>query len=187
MSDLAFVVAAFVCLVSACAIVSQKNPVYSVVCMLPFFIGMAVLFVLLQAPFMAAMLMLVYGGAILVLFLFVIMLINLRPEELKDDLTLLSYGSAAILGGLLGGFLLSLVKEGVPAESELARQFSQPIGPISAEELREGVVQKGAAVFGSAESLSVPLFQQYVVPFELVSILIVVAILGAVMLAKKKT
>ena len=132
MSDLVFVVAGFVCLVSACAIVSQKNPVYSVLCMLPFFIGMAVLFVMLQAPFMAAMQMMVYGGAILVVFLFVIMLINLRPEEIKDDLTLLSYGSSAVLGGLLGGFLLSLVKEGIPAQSDLATKFSEPIGPIGA-------------------------------------------------------
>lgn len=183
MADLVFVVAAVVCLASACAIVSQKNPVYSVIGMLPFFLGMSVLFVLLQAPFLAAMQMLVYGGAILVVFLFVIMLINLRPEELQDDLSLWTYGSSAIACGLLGGLLLSFVKAGVPVPGELDTKFNQAIGVLQDQ---EAVVQKGAAAFGSAESLSLPLFQHYGVPFELISLLIVVAILGAVILTKKR-
>src|SRR3954462_8725892 len=89
--DFVFIVAAVVCALSALAIVSQKNPVYSVVYMLPFFLGMTMIFVLLQATFLAAIQMIVYGGAILVVFLFVIMLINLKPEELRDDFAFRPY------------------------------------------------------------------------------------------------
>src|SRR5260221_3440545 len=84
-SDFLFTISAVVCIASAILIVSQKNPVYAVVYMLPFFLGMTMIFVLLQATFLAAIQMIVYGGAILVVFLFVIMLINLKPEELRDD------------------------------------------------------------------------------------------------------
>src|ERR1051326_707865 len=89
--DFVFIVAGAVCAFSALAIVSQKNPVYSVVYMLPFFLGMTTLFVLLDAAFLAAIQMIVYGGAILVVFLFVIMLINLKPEDLREDFSVVSW------------------------------------------------------------------------------------------------
>lgn len=184
MTDFVFVLSGLVCLGSACAIVTRKNPVYSVIFMLPFFLGMAMLFVLLQAPFLAAMQMMVYGGAILVVFLFVIMLINLRPEELRDDFDFGGYFVPAIMGGLLGGLILSFALAGIPADSPLAKAFDAPIGVQ--KEGHELVVAKDAPAFGSLGSLSMPLFREYIVPFELTSILIVVAILGAVILAKKK-
>src|SRR3954465_11432960 len=103
--DFVFILAGAVCPFAALKIVSQKNPVYSVVYMLPFFLGMTTLFVLIQATFLAAIQMIVYGGAILVVFLFVIMLINLKPEELKDDSstvtwTLTTLGAAMLWGAI---------------------------------------------------------------------------------------
>jgi len=171
MEHLVFILAAAVSFFSACAIVSRRNPVYAVVFMLPLFLGMATIFIQLYATFMAAMLVMVYGGAILVVFLFVIMLINLQPEELKLDFTPGGYLFPAVLAGLLGALVLSFALAGVPADSVLEQGFAK--GPASAD-------------FGSIESLSMPLFEQYLVPFELVSLLIVVALLGVVLLGRKR-
>ena len=173
-SDIIFVISAAVCILSAILIVSQRNPVYSVVYMLPFFLGMTMIFVLLQAPFLAAIQMIVYGGAILVVFLFVIMLINLKPEELRDDFALLPY-LASIVGILLLGLGIGLLaKSGATPAMETA--FITEVVKADAH----------VPLFGSAESLAGPLFRQHLIPFELASILIVVAMLGAVLLSKKK-
>jgi NADH-quinone oxidoreductase subunit J len=168
MIDTVFLICAAVCILSAVLIVSQKNPVYSVVYMLPFFVSITVVFVLLQAAFLGAIQMIVYGGAILVVFLFVIMLINLKPEELADDFSIWHYSSASVLVGALGALILIYAQRGATPEMETA--FAKP----------------ALAQFGSMESLAAPLFKQQIMPFELVSILIVVAILGAVLLSKKR-
>lgn len=183
--DVVFLVAATVCLISGLLIVAQRNPVYSVVYMLPFFLGITTLFWLLSATFLAAMQMMVYGGAILVVFLFVIMLINLRPEEIKDDFAWAPYGLSGVCVGLLWGLIVSYVlvatrnSELVPLTASgrnesLTSAFAMPLA------LRNG------QVFGSIENVAMPMFTKYVVPFEVASILIVVAILGAVLLSKKK-
>jgi NADH-quinone oxidoreductase subunit J len=173
-SDIVFVISAAVCILSAILIVSQRNPVYSVVYMLPFFLAMTMIFVLLQAPFFAAIQMIVYGGAILVVFLFVIMLINLKPEELRDDFSLWPY-IASLLGIVLLGFGIGmLAKSGATPSLETA--FASEIAHANEK----------APIFGAAESLAGPLFRQHLIPFELASILIVVAMLGAVLLSKRK-
>jgi NADH-quinone oxidoreductase subunit J len=171
--DVLFTISALVCIASAILIVSQKNPVYSVVYMLPFFLGMTMIFVLLQATFLAAIQMIVYGGAILVVFLFVIMLINLKPEELRDDFAFGPYLFTTVGILLLGLGIGLLAKSGVTGDMEGAfgREVATPLS---------------GAVFGSAESLAMPLFKQQMVPFELASVLIVVAMLGAILLSKKK-
>jgi len=168
LTDAVFLVSAVVCAGCAVAIVSRKNPVYSVVYMLPFLLGMTTLFVLLDAAFLAAIQMLVYGGAILVLFLFVLMLINLRPEELKSDFAAAPYALTTLGAAMLAGAVYLFARHGVAAD--LREAFARPVGEQ----------------FGSVGSLAGPLLQQHVVPFELASVLIVVALLGAVLLAKKK-
>src|SRR5437773_4132413 len=115
MVDVAFILSAIVCVLSAAAIVSRKNPVYSVVFMLPFFLGMTTLFVLLNATFLAAIQMIVYGGAILVVFLFVIMLINLKPEELREDFSVKSWFLSCLGAGLLAATLALFVHRGMAA------------------------------------------------------------------------
>ena len=171
-SDILFTISAVACISSAILIVSQKNPVYSVVYMLPFFLGMTMIFVLLQATFLAAIQMIVYGGAILVVFLFVIMLINLKPEELRDDFAFRPYLFTTVGILLLGLGIGLLAKSGVTSDLEQAFGSELPASSMMA--------------FGSAESLAGPLFKQQMVPFELASILIVVAMLGAILLSKKK-
>lgn len=173
-TDIVFILSALLAVLSAAAIVTRRNPVYSVVCMLPFFLAMTTLFVLLNAAFLAAIQMIVYGGAILVVFLFVIMLINLKPEELRDDFTVASYLLSSAGAGMLFWVLYQFVNGGTNMEMQAA--FAKPL-----ETAREH-----GAVFGSIESIAYPLFEKQMVPFELASILIVVATLGAVLLAKKR-
>jgi NADH-quinone oxidoreductase subunit J len=175
MADIVFVISALMCILSAIFIISQKNPVYSVVYMLPFFLAMTMIFVLLQATFLAAIQMIVYGGAILIVFLFVIMLINLKPEELRDDFAFFPYLFTSIAVGVLGALLVLFINHGVTDKMETA--------------FRATIANKGTRqelVFGSVESIAMPLFQLQMVPFELASVLIVVAILGAVLLSKKR-
>jgi NADH-quinone oxidoreductase subunit J len=208
-----FLLAGATSFISACLLVSRRNPIYSVIFMLPFFLGLAVIFVLLSAPFLAAMQVMVYGGAILVVFLFVIMLINLRPAELKSDFSTSAYLLPAALAGLLGALILGFVLTGIPSDSKLEKAFSRKVGANpeavgaqkgevqAASDAKKGEAKPaagavetaarqaepaGKAPFGSVESLSLPLFRQFLVPFELLSLLIVVAILGVVVLAKRK-
>lgn len=175
-SDIVFLICACICGVSAAAIVSRKNPVYSVVYMLPFFLSMATLFVLLQATFLAAIQMIVYGGAILVLFLFVIMLINLKPEELRDDFAAVPYALTTLAAAAFAGALTVAARAGL--DGDLERGFAAEL--------------PGKSAFGSIASLAAALFKQQeqlsplLVPFELISVLLVVAILGAVLLSKKR-
>lgn len=188
MLDIVFGISALVSVVSAMLIVTRRNPVYSVLFMLPFFLALTILFVMLQAPFLAAIQMIVYGGAILVVFLFVIMLINQRPEELREDFSWPVFLSASVLTGMLGGALALFVSRGASAEMEAAFQKDVPPVLAAAPAVKDALEKGGHAqiVFGSVESLAAPLFKTELVPFELASILIVVAILGAVLLAKKK-
>jgi len=172
-TDFVFLLSAFIAVLSAAAIVTRKNPVYSVVCMLPFFLSMTTLFVMLSASFLAAIQMIVYGGAILVVFLFVIMLINLKPEELRDDFSAWSYGLSAGSMGLLLWVLYKFIDGGT--RPELQAGFAQEVA-----------LRPHNAVFGSIESVAYPMFEKQLVPFELASILIIVATLGAVLLTKKR-
>jgi len=174
MTDFVFFISAATCIITAFLIVLQKNPVYSVVYMLPFFLAMTVIFVLLQATFLAAIQMIVYGGAILVIFLFVIMLINLKPEELKDDFKFAPYALTAFGVGMLAYVILFFARHGAPEDSDLQAAFAKP-------------VDTQAGIFGTVNDLAAPLFKQHAIPFELASVLIVVAILGAVLLSKKRT
>src|SRR5687768_3370480 len=164
MADIVFVISALVCILSAIFIISQKNPVYSVVFMLPFFLAMTVIFVMLQATFLAAIQMIVYGGAILIVFLFVIMLINLKPEELRDDFAFFPYLFTSISVGVLGALLVLFINHGVTDRMELAFKKDPNV-------VVEGQIAKVA--FGSVESISIPLFKLHMIPFELASVLIV--------------
>jgi len=171
--DWIFLLAALVAAASAAAVVTRRNPVYSVLFMLPMFLALAVLFVFLSAPFMAAMQVMVYGGALMVVFLFVIMMINLKPSELADDFDFGAHVSAAALCGALCGGAVAFLRRGVTPAMEKAFQAAPKC-------------ETAGVSFGGVGSFGKPLFSTYVVPFELVSLLVVAALVGAVLLSKKK-
>jgi len=151
-------------LVSALACITRRSPVASALWLVVTLFSLAALFVLLDAQFIAVLQVLVYAGAIMVLFLFVIMLLNLGragPSDLKGPLGL---GVGVLLAGLL------LVQLLVP------RQASPAAGGPAHTVAEQGMIPPVAR----------PLFTTYLVPFEITSILLLAAIVGAVVLAKRK-
>ena len=163
--DPVFAIAAAVTVGGGLLVVGQRNPIHSAITMLACFLGLAVLYLRLEAPFLAAIHVLVYTGAILVLFLFVIMLLNLKPEELGVEYP-------RKVRGLIGAMCLGL--------------FALIALPLWQDKrtLPDKTVPPGD--FGSVERVGTALFVDYALPFELISVLIMVAVFGGVLLAKKK-
>ena len=149
---------AAIAVIFALVVVLHRNPVVGALSLVASFFALAVMYVLLEAPFLAALQVIVYAGAIMVLFLFVIMLLNLQkqPEEPTRPIQqFLGYvGSAAFGIGLV--YYLSKY-----AVMEL------PSGPFLAD----------------ARTIGVKLFEVYIFPFEAVSILLLAAIVGALVLS----
>ncbi|HEV8381679.1 MAG TPA: NADH-quinone oxidoreductase subunit J [Gemmatimonadales bacterium] len=157
-------------MLSALLCITRKNPVASALWLVVTLFALAALFVLLDAQFIAVLQVLVYAGAIMVLFLFVIMLLNLgrpAPTDIKGPAGLLA---AAVLAG---GLLLQLQ---VLSRATLPASIQLPAGTVSALQQQQGMV---AAVAN-------PLFNTYLVPFEIASVLLLAAIVGAVVLAKRE-
>ncbi len=155
---------------SALLCITRKSPVASALWLVVTLFALAALFVLLDAQFIAALQVLVYAGAIMVLFLFVIMLLNLGrpgPTDIKGPVGLLI---AAVLAGAL------LLQLRVLSQATLPSAIQLPAGTVSALQQQQGMV--GA--------VANPLFGAYLVPFEIASVLLLAAIVGAVVLAKRK-
>lgn len=160
METLVFWMAAAALVAFTLLTIASRNPVYSACFMILSFAATAALFVLLDAWLLAAVEVLVYAGAIMVLFLFVIMLVNLRESE-HEGLRLNP------LMVLAAGTFLAL--------------FSRAVG-----DLGPAVAEAPNALEGSPGVLADTLFTRYVVPFEAVSLLLLAAILGTVVLARRK-
>ena len=145
-------------------VVVQSNPVHSVLLLIGSFIGLAGLYVLLEAPFVAVIQIIVYAGAIMVLFLFVVMLLNAPREEVVQA-GMLESGAMRVVGGLLA---LAFA-----AELAWALTRSRTLAVANAA---------GGPAF-SVPQIGQRLFQEYAFAFEATSILILVAMLGAITLA----
>jgi NADH-quinone oxidoreductase subunit J len=155
---------------SALLCITRKNPVASALWLVVTLFAVAALFVLLDAQFIAVLQILVYAGAIMVLFLFVIMLLNLGrpgPTDIRGPAGLLT---AAVLAGALLLLLRPL------SESPLPSSIQLPAGTLGALQQQQGIVG----------SVANPLFGSYLIPFEIASVLLLAAIVGAVVLAKRK-
>jgi len=165
-----FLVSTAVAVFGAVMMIAQKNAVASVLYFIMSLVAQAVLYVQLGALFISAILIIVYSGAILVLFLFVIMLLNLRGDEDlgKPSPPVSNLTKAFVAAGLIMemGFI---IKSSV---------FARPVPT--------GVMGSVATEFGSAEQVATLLFTRYLYPFELTSILLLAAIVGAVVIARKE-
>jgi NADH-quinone oxidoreductase subunit J len=167
-SALAFYVFAAIAVVASLGVIGQRNPMYSVMLLITSFGALAGLYVLLDAPFTAVTQIIIYAGAIMVLFLFVVMLLNVPREEPAP-------APFATLGpqGLRIGAVLSLIlgAEMVWALSRLPRGwFGQ---------------EESVATVSSVAEIGRRLFTQHAFAFEATSILILVAMVGAVVIARK--
>jgi NADH-quinone oxidoreductase subunit J len=149
--------------------ITRRNPLASALWLVQTLFCVAVLFTILDAPFIGVLQVLVYAGAIMVLFLFVIMLLNLGRSS-GDLKGLVAAAVAAVLGaGLL--FDLQPMAHAAPPDAIML-----PAGALDSMLVHQGVV---GAVAG-------PLFETYLVPFEITSLLLTAAVVGAVVLAKRK-
>jgi NADH-quinone oxidoreductase subunit J len=163
-STILFIIFAGMAIGCAIAMVSQSNPLYSAISLIGVFISLASIYVTLSAPFIAAVQVIVYAGAIMVLVIFVIMLLNVEHSEPRRKrlkfLVPMALGMAAILLAETA-FILSSVQT---KDSQFATTVSN---------------------VGLTHSIGEGLFTRYLLPFEVTSILLLMAIVGAMSLARR--
>ncbi len=163
-----FILLAVLSVITAILVIVQRNPVASAIFLIINFFCLAGIYLMLNAQFIAIIQILVYAGAIMVLFLFVIMLLNLE----KEKRLFAKHKLSKFLGVVLGIILLGL------------------IGMIFNSALLEG--NKGnyppekVAALGNTEVVGRLLFTEFLLPFEITSVLLLVAIIGAIVLAKRQ-
>jgi len=146
----------------ALAVVSFRNPIYSALSLLLTLFSVAALFLLMKATFVAVVHIAVYAGAIIILFLFVIMLMGIKKDEVDDVSP--AYKWVTLFSGLCLAFVLTkamliIYRNSIPAAESL---------------------------IGDAKALGGLIFSKYLLPFELISLLILVAVIGAVYLGGKR-
>lgn len=159
---------------SALLMIVQRNPIYSALFLILTFFTEAGLFILLNAPFIAAVQVLVNAGAVMVLFLFVIMLLDLRRERIiwvPRDRT------QRILGIALA---LAFLVEMAFALNALVSTPPHPFPPPQGGRVREGVT------IGNTQLVGKLLFTDFLFPFEVTSVILLIAIIGAMVLAKSR-
>jgi NADH-quinone oxidoreductase subunit J len=160
-----FYLVALIAVTSGILVVRCQSPVNSALALVNTFFCLAIYYVMLQSPFMAAVQIMVYAGAIMVLILFVIMLLNLGTEAKKRYTQGIVWSALASL--LLLVNVMFFVKRGQVADGS--------------GEITSNLVQ----TFGHTELMGKAIFTEFLLPFEIASILLLVAIVGAVVLAKK--
>lgn len=163
MDKLLFLILSLISVGSAFGVIFSKHAVSSVLFLVVTFFSIAGHFILLQAQFLAIVNVIVYAGAIMVLFLFVIMLLNLNKET-EPARPFLAKLAAAVAGGLLLVALTGVLKG--------ANQLPAQLSPLAAE-------------VGTVQNLGKVLFSDFILPFEISSVLFLSAMIGAVMLGKK--
>lgn len=173
MQPILFYTFAVMAVASAVAMVLHRNPVYSAIFLIATLFSLAGFFVLLNAPFVAAVHIIVYAGAIMVLFLFVIMLLNLKRDPARE--------AGKITRRFLGTALVVVLLLEVSALIGAAYFLSDNGG--SGENALVGLE---SGVSGSTPNIGRALFTTYLLPFEVASVLLLVAMVGAVVLAKRK-
>ena len=149
--------------VTSLLVVALRNPVYSALALLIMFFHVAGLYVTLHAEFLAAVQIVVYAGAILVLYLFVVMLLNVKTEE--------RYHSQLPVAGLLGVMLCTeIILLAIQSRSAVSPS-ALPANPVVAS--------------SNTEAIGELLYSTYLFPFEVASLILLVAMIGAIILAKK--
>ena len=158
-----FFVLAALAVLGAVSLILQRHPIHSALSLIVVMVALAGLYLLMGAEFVAAVQIIVYGGAIMVLFVFVIMLLNAGEEERTNFSKLATYAGiplAVATAGLIAAAIL---------RSSAGLSSAGPNGALT-----------------STKKLSMLLFREFVYPFELTSFLILVAILGAIVLAQRE-
>jgi NADH-quinone oxidoreductase subunit J len=164
--QLLFVLFGALALGCAVAMVAQRNPLYSAISLVGVFVSLACLYMLLQAPFIAAIQVIVYAGAIMVLVVFVIMLLNVEEEVRRPLRLTYLIPVGVLLAAVLAGeaaFMLQLGRGAARLE---------PAAPSASD-------------VGLTASIGTGMFTKYLLPFEVTSVLILMALVGAITLARQ--
>jgi len=177
-----------VAIVASLFVIAQRNPIYSVLLLIASFGALSGLYVLLDAPFAAVIQIIVYAGAIMVLFLFVVMLLNAPHEDTEFDEHLIAAAERGV------GVPAERVRgTGAPGLNKAPMRFGTALAIALLVELVWAVTKGGgeAGQFAGGSVASVgaigrSLFTEYAFPFEVTSILILVAMVGAVVLARQE-
>ncbi len=166
MDLIVFYLFAFIAVLAAVGVISLRNPVHSALSLAVVFVSLAAMYILLNAPFIAAAQVMVYAGAILILFLFVIMLLSPEIEKGTGPLK-----SQRALAGLFGAVLVI----------ELAVVVGRAAIPGATGQYTPEVLAR----IGDTQAVGGMLFTDYLLPFEITSMLLLVAVVGVIVLAKK--
>jgi NADH-quinone oxidoreductase subunit J len=191
MPFLVFFVVGTIAVAASILVVAMRNPVHSALFLLLTFLCVAVLFVIKDAEFVAAVQVLVYAGGIMVLFLFVVMLINVR--HLPDDRVL----SAFWKGGLAVGVALfilfaTLVRPGVYHDEVANKKLLRSTTTYRTRNVTNAdgsVTRRRVArhrTVGNSEAVGMALYRDYLVPFEVASLFLLVAMIGAIVIGKRE-
>jgi NADH-quinone oxidoreductase subunit J len=165
MSPFLFWIFALLTLIFGAAVVINRNPVGSALSLVVSFLGLAALFMSLNAYFVGIIQVLVYAGAVMVLFLFIIMLLDLRAEEARRINWLASAGGLAVALILLGQ-ILSVISH---------LKFAQkPFPPLASSKIDD------------VRNIGAVLFRNYNLPFQIVGVLVLVATIGVVLLSRRE-
>lgn len=162
LTEYAFWLLSFIAIFSGIATIISKNPVYSVLYLILTFFSIAGHYFLMNAQFLAAVHIIVYAGAIMVLFLYVIMMLNLNQLEIEKRSNILKMLAVASAG------LLLVILSGAAHSADALTANPNKVTPA-----------------GMVEDLGIALYRNYLLPFELASILFLAAMVGAVYLSKK--
>ena len=169
MEQAVFVVGALICVLGAVGVVSSRNPVHAALSLVGTLFGVAILFIAQDAEFLAAVQVIVYAGAIVVLFLFVIMLLG---TDQTDDLADEPLRGQRILAALAGAGVAGIVLFAVVVK-----------GKITGQKAANGRVDPALP---NVEQLARVLFTRYLWAFEITSVLLIIAVVGAVALARHR-
>lgn len=156
-----------VLIAAALGVITTRNPVYSALCLVLAFFTSAGIWLLIEAEFLAIVLVLVYVGAVMVLFLFVVMMLDVRVEELRRGFTRYAWL------GWLTAFVVILELVGVIAARRLGVDATKAPAPLPAD-------------YGNTHELGTVLYTKYVYAFELAAVLLLVAIVAAIALTMRK-
>lgn len=168
MEQVVFIFGALICLVGAVGVIAFRNPVHSALSLVGTLFGIAVLFIALEAEFLAAVQIIVYAGAIVVMFLFVIMLLGVDQtddvafEPLKGQRPLAIAAGVVLVSGLISIVVLGAITGAPSANAKV-----EPLVP-------------------NVEQLARSLFTDYLYAFEITSVLLIIAVVGAVSLARHR-
>jgi len=165
MEQIFFYIFAIVAVASAIAVISVRNPVHSAMYLIVCFLQVAAIFILLRSPFLAAVQVFIYVGAVMVLFLFAVMVLDIGKESFGEHMHSQAIPAGIVVLGLLAvvGWLIT------------KGRITVPLGKYTEE-----VLTKNTEVVGKS------LYTQFIFPFEVVSLLLLIALVGAIVLVMKE-